>query len=95
MSKPSFLLLDEPTIGLAPIIVTRIGEILATLKTEAEIGVLLVEQNVGFALKVADTVLVMSQGRDVYIGSPSALSDRDYLSRLFFGVRGAATGSAQ
>ena len=86
MSEPRMLLLDEPSIGLAPIVVKRIGEEIRRLNRESGIGIVLVEQNVEFALSVADRVAILSQGRVVHVGPPSALRDPALLAHHFFGA---------
>ncbi len=67
MTAPRMLLLDEPSEGLAPQIVREVGRVLATLK--AEMSILLVEQNLGLALSLADDVSLLSTGRIVFSGS--------------------------
>jgi branched-chain amino acid transport system ATP-binding protein len=67
MTNPRVLLLDEPSEGLAPQIVREVGEALLTLK--AQMSILLVEQNLGLALKVADDVLILNTGRVVFSGT--------------------------
>ncbi len=67
MTNPKVLLLDEPSEGLAPQIVHEVGEILMRLKSH--IAIVLVEQNLGLALKVADDVALLSTGRVVFAGS--------------------------
>ncbi|MCM1566579.1 MAG: ABC transporter ATP-binding protein [Dehalobacter sp. 4CP] len=75
MARPSLLLLDEPSIGLAPLVVREIMAILVGMK-ESGVTVVLVEQNTKAALKVADSVLVMERGRIVHYGSSKeAISD--------------------
>ena len=66
------LLLDEPSEGLAPLIVREIGRILVRLKTE-RLSILLIEQNYHLALAIADRVYVMSKGQIVWEGTPAAL----------------------
>jgi branched-chain amino acid transport system ATP-binding protein len=85
MSRPSILMLDEPSIGVAPPIVRRIGEEIRRLNREGGVGIVIVEQNVGLALDVADRVIVLAQGRDVHAGPPSELRDPDVLAAHFFG----------
>jgi branched-chain amino acid transport system ATP-binding protein len=79
------LLLDEPSEGLAPIVVREIGRVLVRLKGEG-LSILLVEQNVPLALRVADRVYVMSKGQIVYHGSPSELNANEDVKRRFLGV---------
>lgn len=75
MARPSLLLLDEPSIGLAPLVVREIMAILVGMK-ESGVTVVLVEQNTKAALKVADSVIVMERGRIVHYGnSKEAISD--------------------
>jgi len=85
MARPGLLMLDEPSIGVAPIVVSRIGEELTRLSREAKVPILLVEQNIAFAFGLADRVVILAQGRDVYVGTPDELSDPDVLARHFFG----------
>jgi branched-chain amino acid transport system ATP-binding protein len=67
MTNPKVLLMDEPSEGLAPQIVHEVGEVLMTLKSQ--IAIVLVEQNLGLALKVADDVALLNTGRVVFAGS--------------------------
>ncbi len=82
MMKPKLLILDEPTLGLAPIILEQISHILETLRQTTSISVLLGEQNVTFALPHADRVYVLEHARIVWEGPPSrfaAEAGRGYL----------------
>jgi branched-chain amino acid transport system ATP-binding protein len=75
MARPSLLMLDEPSVGLAPLVVREIMAILVRMK-ESGVTVVLVEQNTKAALKVADSVIVMERGRIVHYGSSKeAISD--------------------
>jgi branched-chain amino acid transport system ATP-binding protein len=85
MTNAPLLLLDEPSEGLAPLVVREIGRLLLELKREG-LSILLVEQNVPLALRVADRVYVMSKGRIVYHGSPAALDADEDVKRRFLGV---------
>jgi len=85
MTNPRLLLLDEPSEGLAPIVVREIGRVLVRLKQEG-LAILLVEQNVPLALRVADRVYVVSKGQIVYDGFPSALDADEDVKRRFLGV---------
>jgi branched-chain amino acid transport system ATP-binding protein len=73
MARPRILLLDEPSLGLAPLIVGRIVEVIRRLHNEWGITVLLVEQNVHAALGLADRAYVMENGRIVTQGTAAAL----------------------
>ncbi|MBV9859242.1 MAG: ABC transporter ATP-binding protein [Alphaproteobacteria bacterium] len=68
-SDPRLLLLDEPTQGLAPLVVRELAQVVRSLR-EAGVTVLLVEQNLGFVEAVADGISVMAKGRIVYNASP-------------------------
>ena len=73
MSRPRVLLLDEPSLGLAPRLVREIMQTLVTLRLRERLSVLLVEQNVKAALSIADRVCVMERGRIVLRGRPDEL----------------------
>ena len=85
--NPKLLVMDEPTEGLAPIIVQQVVAMLKALAAEGEISVLLIEQNLGVAIDVADTVDVMVNGR-IARSMPTAelAADRELQQRLL-GVR--------
>lgn len=74
MSNPEFILLDEPTTGLAPLIVKSIAEIIKIIN-EQGITILWVEQNAITAISVADYVYILRDGRVVYEGAPSELPE--------------------
>ena len=71
MMKPRLLVLDEPTLGLAPVILEQLSRAMETLRRETPITVLLGEQNVTFALPNADRVYVLEHGRITWEGSPT------------------------
>jgi branched-chain amino acid transport system ATP-binding protein len=79
------LLLDEPSEGLAPLVVREIGRVLARLKEE-RLSILLVEQNYHLALRIADRVYVMNKGRIVYEGTPADLGANEDVKRRYLGV---------
>jgi branched-chain amino acid transport system ATP-binding protein len=85
MTGPRLLLLDEPSEGLAPLIVREIGRVLVRLKGEG-LSILLVEQNVPLALRVADRVYVMSKGQIVYHGTAAELDADEEIKRRFLGI---------
>lgn len=82
MAKPRVLMLDEPSVGLAPLLVQRLMKAVKTTRDELGIGVLLVEQNIGQALSIADRVYVMQSGGVVFEGA-SAEIDVDSLWEMF------------
>jgi branched-chain amino acid transport system ATP-binding protein len=85
LTNGRMLLLDEPSEGLAPLVVREIGRILANLKG-GRLSILLVEQNYHLALRIADRVYVMSKGQIVYEGTPAALQANDEVKRRYLGV---------
>jgi branched-chain amino acid transport system ATP-binding protein len=85
LTNGRLLLLDEPSEGLAPIIVREIGRILQALKAE-RLSLLLVEQNYHLALRVADRVYVMNKGQIVYEGTPDGLEANEEIKRRYLGV---------
>ena len=85
LTNGRMLLLDEPSEGLAPIVVREIGRVLETLKAE-RLSILLVEQNYHLALRVADRVYVMSKGQIVYEGTPAGLEGDENVKRRYLGV---------
>jgi branched-chain amino acid transport system ATP-binding protein len=88
MSRPRMLLLDEPSLGLAPIFVDRIFELIQELRSEG-VTVLLVEQNVHRALEIADRAYVLSVGRVVASGPTDQLVEGE-LERSYLGIAQAA-----
>jgi branched-chain amino acid transport system ATP-binding protein len=85
MTNPSILLMDEPTEGLAPIIVQDIANIIRQLKEEG-LSILLIEQNVAFALKVTDYVHVLSKGAIVHSSPPGELWVREDIKTQYLGL---------
>ena len=85
MTNPSILLMDEPTEGLAPIIVQDIASIIRQLKEEG-LSILLIEQNVAFALKVTDYVHVLSKGAIVHSSPPGELWQREDIKTQYLGL---------
>jgi branched-chain amino acid transport system ATP-binding protein len=71
MMKPKLLILDEPTLGLAPVILEQLSRALASLRQTTDITLLLGEQNVTFALPHADRVYVLEHARVVWEGEPA------------------------
>jgi branched-chain amino acid transport system ATP-binding protein len=85
MSRPRLLLLDEPSLGLAPIVAARIMGLLLELRERTGLTVLLVEQNAKAALSVADRGIVLSLGRVVADQDPATLAADDGLRRAYLG----------
>ena len=84
MSQPLLLLCDEPSLGLAPLIVQEIMRLLAALR-EAGTTILLVEQNARMALRAADRAYVLETGSVVLVGSGAELLDNDELKAAYLG----------
>jgi branched-chain amino acid transport system ATP-binding protein len=85
LTNPRVLLMDEPSEGLAPLLVREIGRVIEHLKS-AGMTILLVEQNLTMALAVADHVAVLSKGQIVYQASPDALRREEHVMRTYLGV---------
>jgi branched-chain amino acid transport system ATP-binding protein len=89
MARPKLLLLDEPSLGLAPLLVRRIGEAIRQISRDG-VPVLLVEQNAAMALSVAHRAYVLELGRVVLDGPADELSRSDRVRRLYLGEDGPA-----
>jgi len=85
MTNGRMLVLDEPSEGLAPIVVREIGRIVRGLKG-GRLSILLVEQNYHLALQVADRVYVMNKGQIVWEGTPAGLEAEEDVKRRYLGV---------
>jgi branched-chain amino acid transport system ATP-binding protein len=88
MSKPSMMLLDEPSMGLAPQLVEEIFEIVARLNAEQGVAVLLAEQNTNVALRYARYGYILENGRVVMDGDAQALRDNEDVKEFYLGVGG-------
>lgn len=86
MSSPRILLVDEPTIGLAPKVCIEIAEVLKKLRAEMGLTVIITEQNANFALSLAERVYVLEGGRVTASGTAEELSRDDTLARSYFGA---------
>jgi len=85
MTNPDCLIMDEPSEGLAPIIIQGVWEAIGKLKDEG-LSILLVEQNAALALKLVDYVHVMSKGRVVYSATPKELWANESVKSSFLGI---------
>jgi branched-chain amino acid transport system ATP-binding protein len=85
MTNPDCLLMDEPSEGLAPIIIQGLWEAIGKLKQEG-LSILLVEQNTALALKLVDYVHVMSKGQVVYSARPDELRANDRVKSTYLGI---------
>jgi branched-chain amino acid transport system ATP-binding protein len=84
MSRPKLLLMDEPSLGLAPLVVEEIFRIIAELHRDGT-TIFLVEQNAHMALKVAQRFYLMEQGRVTFSGDPGSLAEDELIRRAYLG----------
>jgi branched-chain amino acid transport system ATP-binding protein len=84
MAQPRLLLLDEPSLGLAPAIVAEMFEIIRVIQSEG-MGILLVEQNVAQAMEIADRAYVLEEGRIVASGLPQTLLAQSRIKEAYLG----------
>ena len=89
MSRPRLLLMDEPSLGLAPLVVKEIFDIVAELNRDGT-TIFLVEQNAHMALQVAHRFFLMEQGRVTFKGTPGQLAEDEVIQRAYLGTRRAA-----
>jgi branched-chain amino acid transport system ATP-binding protein len=86
MTKPKLLMLDEPSLGLSPLLVKEIFRIIKTFKAEGT-TVLLVEQNAKMALKISDYGFVLENGRIVAANTPDILLEDEDVKEFYLGIR--------
>jgi branched-chain amino acid transport system ATP-binding protein len=84
-TNPEMILFDEPSEGLAPLIVAEIGRIIVALKRQG-FAILLVEQHFAMAMAVADQVYVMNKGQIVFHGDPATLQPNEELKHKYLGI---------
>ena len=89
MSRPKLLLMDEPSVGLAPKVVAEIFNIIRQLHAEG-VSIFLVEQNANMAAKLAQHFYLLEQGRQVFSGDAAAMAADDVIQRVYLGKRQAA-----
>jgi len=85
MARPSLMMLDEPSLGLAPMLVTEIFDIIKRINREEEVSILLVEQNALMALTVAEYGYIMENGKIVLDGSSRKLMDNEDVKEFYLG----------
>jgi branched-chain amino acid transport system ATP-binding protein len=85
MLRPRLMLLDEPSFGLAPLIVGHIFELMRTVNEIERVSILLVEQNAAMALELADAAYVLETGRIVIAGSAGEIRSNDAVRRSYLG----------
>ena len=85
ISNPLFIVMDEPTEGLAPVLVREVGDAIVQLKQEG-LSIFIVEQNLAFARRFADYVHLMSKGQIVYSSTPQQLWEDQEAKHRYLGV---------
>ena len=85
MMRPRLLLLDEPSFGLAPLVVQDIFSILRTINREEKVSMLLVEQNASQALEIADHAYLLETGRVMLSGTSEEIRNNDSVRRSYLG----------
>ena len=86
MANPEVLLLDEPTLGLAPIIVKEVFEKVSEISERLGTTIMVVEHNIKGVLDIVDRAYVLDKGRVVHDGTPQTVRDTDILTRVFLGA---------
>ena len=86
MTRPKLVLLDEPSLGLAPIVTQELFETLAQLNREQGLSMLVVEQNAGLALGIAQRAYVLETGSIVVSGTAQELAGNDDVRRVYLGI---------
>lgn len=87
LCSPKLFLLDEVSMGLAPLIVSSLLETLVKMKSDLGLTILLVEQNAASALEIADYAAVMENGRIVFDGTPEKLLAHEDVREFYLGIR--------
>jgi branched-chain amino acid transport system ATP-binding protein len=90
MTNPDLLVMDEPTEGLAPLLVREVGRVIEGLKASG-LSILLVEQNLPLALRLSDHVHVLSRGRIVHSATPQALAANEEIKSRYLGIGGVTS----
>ena len=85
MASPEALLLDEPTLGLAPIIVSEVFEKVAEISERLDTTIMVVEHNIKGVLNIVDRAYVLDKGRIAFHGDPQSIRDTDILTEVFLG----------
>ena len=86
MVQPKILLIDEPSVGLAPILVSRTIDKIKELKDNYQLTVLMAEQNFNQAIRIADSGYVIVHGEIAFAGTSAELSDNDLVKKLYLGL---------
>ncbi len=90
MAAPDMLLLDEPTLGLAPIVVREVFQKVAEIRERLQTSIMIVEHNIKGVLDIVDRAYVLDRGRVVHDGTPQSVRATGILAKVFLGKLGAA-----
>jgi len=93
MARPSMILLDEPSMGIAPLLVEEIFNIVKNLNEQEKVSFLLAEQNTSVALRYADFAYILENGRVVMEGAASELANNEDVKEFYLGVSGVGRKS--
>ena len=85
MARPRLLMIDEPFLGLAPMIVQELGQLMRRIRDEQGVSVVFIEQNVELALRLADRGYVLESGRTILSGPSAELLTSEEVKRIFLG----------
>jgi branched-chain amino acid transport system ATP-binding protein len=85
MARPRLLMIDEPFLGLAPVVVQQISALIRRIREEQGISILFIEQNVELALRLADRGYILESGRTILTGPAAALLQSPEVKRIFLG----------
>ena len=91
MAQPKLMMLDEPSLGLAPLLVREIFAIIKRINADQGTTILLVEQNARLALEVADYAYIIENGRIVLTGEPQTLKDNADVREFYLGLTEVGT----
>jgi branched-chain amino acid transport system ATP-binding protein len=86
MSRPSIFLLDEPSLGLAPVIVERIGDVLKEIQKAEQLSVLLSEQNASWALSISDEAVIVELGKITMTGPAKEIAQDPGVQKAYLGI---------
>ncbi|KLK90572.1 hypothetical protein AA309_24855 [Microvirga vignae] len=86
MARPSVFLLDEPSLGLAPVIVERIGDVLQEIQRAEQLSIILAEQNAAWALSIADQAVIVELGRVTMTGPAAEIAEDPRVQRAYLGI---------
>ena len=86
VTNPELLLMDEPTEGLSPLLVQKVGRVIQTFKEEGKLSIFLVEQNLQFGLKLGHYIYIMNKGIIVFEGTAEKLLNRPDIQSTYLGV---------